>query len=349
MKEEKYLKNLVDQSKKVFLTDKEKQIMKSEVLGFIKKHPIQETSMNWLSWPAFKMPVLRYAPVMAVLTVVVTFGVSYAANYALPGDALYPIKVGVNEKVLGLLYISDESKAKYDVELAQLRLEEIEKIANKYKLDERTKGKISDLLNGHIERVQKFSDKIKNDSNPELSLKIDSELEASLNAHKEILDELSKNKDSQFSDNVKEVLSNVNNKVKSIKKNRQNNESSFVSKSFLNNNQLIVEGKLNAIENKINEVKKLIEANKDSMGEESYKAAVENLNSAEHMVLDAKDKLNKGEYGEAFLIFQRAMRVAQETKISAKASINFKINVPKVKESDDKDRIDDKDSNRRKE
>lgn len=58
-----------------------------------------------------------------------SIGTSYAAEKALPGDALYFVKVNVNEPIVGALTVSTEHKAQWNVALAERRLEEVEALA----------------------------------------------------------------------------------------------------------------------------------------------------------------------------------------------------------------------------
>ncbi|OGZ69770.1 MAG: hypothetical protein A3D35_03195 [Candidatus Staskawiczbacteria bacterium RIFCSPHIGHO2_02_FULL_34_9] len=332
----KFKKLIKESRREIFLEERERGVMRSEILDFMKNHPVillKPQSFLYI----FKYSSIRYSSAFAALSLVIIFGVSSAANNALPGDVLYNVKVGVNEKVLGLLQVSDESKAQYEIKLTETRLEEIEKVSSKDNLDEKAKDDFVLLLNKSIKKVQNYSLSIENNNNPELSLKINSELEASLNAHKEILSEISKEKenekDSSVSDNIRGLLSNVNDNISKVQKNRQGSEDNVFAKSSTDVKES-AEGKLKAVENKVNEVSNFIEKNKDLMGEESYDSAKANLDLAKSTIEDGKNDLDAENYNSAFLKFQKAMRIAQETHISVKGSIDFKINVPKVKESD---------------
>ena len=68
------------------------------------------------------------AIILAIL-LVLGGGVSTAAQSALPGSALYPVKIGINEKVGMALSFSDQSKAAYEATLTERRLSEAEQLA----------------------------------------------------------------------------------------------------------------------------------------------------------------------------------------------------------------------------
>lgn len=55
--------------------------------------------------------------------------VAYAAEGALPGDSLYSVKVGVNEKVFAAVAVSPEAKVEWHERATERRIEELAKLA----------------------------------------------------------------------------------------------------------------------------------------------------------------------------------------------------------------------------
>lgn len=72
----------------------------------------------------------------AVLIVVVSGGTAAAAEGALPGDILYPIKIHVNEEMRATLATSPKAKADWALSRAERRLEEAATLAIAGKLDD---------------------------------------------------------------------------------------------------------------------------------------------------------------------------------------------------------------------
>src|SRR5436309_3366576 len=72
-------------------------------------------------------------PVFAIITILALMGggTSLAAQNALPGDFLYPVKVNVNENIVAGLAFTAEAKAKVETDLAERRLEEAAELAEK--------------------------------------------------------------------------------------------------------------------------------------------------------------------------------------------------------------------------
>lgn len=63
-------------------------------------------------------------PIAILLAVFVSLGTSFAAQGALPGDVLYPVKTGVNENIRSAFAIGVNAEAKLQTDLLEERLEE---------------------------------------------------------------------------------------------------------------------------------------------------------------------------------------------------------------------------------
>lgn len=341
MQEDKQLENLIRKAKKlVFMTKEEKRKMLSLLMSFMKKNTVKQEQLmrhkriigNFVSFFTGNKLMIRYASLASVVLLVIAIsGVSLAANNSLPGDFLYPFKVGINEKVLGFILFSDEAKAKYNIQLAELRMQEFEKTAISGRLDDEAKEKLSALFDNHIEKAKKGSLSVKTKNGVSLSSEIDSELEASLNAHKKILDKLSEIKKSDTSERIKSFLPDVEIKINSLKKLRQENESDLAQKP-LADIRFAAEGKLKAAENKINEVNNFIEDKRSDLNQESYSIAKANLKVASDIIFQGKTEFDAENFSKAFSLFQEAIRLSQEAKISIAASIKLNIELPKLKE-----------------
>lgn len=78
---------------------------------------------------------------MAFLVVVFVFsGGAYASAYSLPGDLLYPIKVGVLEPIALAARITDEAKEQYRTKLIERRAQELEILYERGALTEEKKA-----------------------------------------------------------------------------------------------------------------------------------------------------------------------------------------------------------------
>lgn len=74
------------------------------------------------------------------------FGIARASESALPGQALYPVKINVNEAFIGSLKRSDTARAEWEQERAGRRITEAETLAEEGKLGEEEKNEIEEHL-----------------------------------------------------------------------------------------------------------------------------------------------------------------------------------------------------------
>ena len=131
-------------------------------------------------------------PIILILGLLIGGGVSIAAEQSLPGDALYPIKISVNETVRGGLSFSSESKASFEVKKAEKRLIEAEELAAEGKLNADTRAQIEANFDRFAERVAVRIAEVQKE-NPEAAAEIAARFETALSAHEATLAQLAVN------------------------------------------------------------------------------------------------------------------------------------------------------------
>ncbi len=135
----------------------------------------------------------KLMPLFAGVTVLVLIGgsTSFAAEGALPGDILYPVKVGLNEKVRAIVAFTPEAKADWNTSRVERRLEEAEKLTARGAVSEDTNAKIAAQFDESAERVEAGIAEIEASGNVRKAADIASRLETSIRTHKKILARLS--------------------------------------------------------------------------------------------------------------------------------------------------------------
>lgn len=128
----------------------------------------------------------RYVPVAIVLGLLLSGTASYAAEGALPGDLLYPVKIGVNEKVGSALALSAESKATLEAKFAERRLSEATNLAADNRLTADTSSKLSNDFAKHADEAVAETEKIEK-KNPSIAIGLASNFESNLVAHEALL------------------------------------------------------------------------------------------------------------------------------------------------------------------
>lgn len=144
--------------------------------------PSYTVSLSY-SWFSF-----AHRPMAAALVLVLVFGsgVSYAAENALPGDALYPVKTYINEPAKVALATNAEAKAEVQIELAERRIEEAAFLAAEGRLDEETEDNLAVAFESHAEAVAEHIAEADTDDDG-IGVELASRFENRLAAHENIL------------------------------------------------------------------------------------------------------------------------------------------------------------------
>lgn len=148
--------------------------------GFPQEHyavSIQRFSFSWI-----------HRPLAAALALVFIFGggISYAAEGALPGDALYSVKTNINESVKVALATDTEAKANVQMQLAERRIEEAAALAAENRLDTETEITLAAAFEAHASNATQEVATI-DEEDSSAAAEMTSRFETRLAAHEEVL------------------------------------------------------------------------------------------------------------------------------------------------------------------
>lgn len=253
-------------------------------------------------------------------------GASIAAQSSLPGDALYPVKVGINEKVAGAFKFSDEARASWDSNLAGVRLDEAAKLALENKLGADWETKLGVAFKAHADSAEARIEKIKNGGNAKVAATLAGELEAKLRVRSEVL--------ARIKDGGKKI--DVDSEVRDAARLRvdaEDDEKNEDTDSEGRENS--AEGKIKAAANVIASVRSFLDNRRVSTttkAEAEAKIAV-----AEKLLADAQVKFSAADYGAAFDLAQDALRAAQEARFSSEIRVDLKIDNDDLSGDEDND------------
>ena len=342
----KYFQNIFNKVEQVKLSSIEKEEMRASLELFAIKHPVrnadttrlllQERSKSYISAFAEMLTLkpliskLKPMPIILIIALLIGGGTSFAAEGALPGDVLYPIKVSVNEEVRSFVAISNEAQAKWDARRAERRLEEAEKLAAEGRLNAETRADIESRFESHTKAFEEQTKKIESKQNTKTSLEINSDFEASLKTHAQVLTQIAAEK-AEVRGEVGLLLIEVRTRLNATAKARSNVEVE-VSAETDGKFKASAEGKLGAAENKISEVRNFIGRVKASVSANASVQAEAKLKVAEEIIARGKVEMEAQTYGKAFASFQEAIRIAQGAKllVATEERIDLEIKVPGV-------------------
>lgn len=172
------------------LSADERAKMSRVVREYMTHKPLARAEMYSVS-VSYRWFSFAHRPLAAALVLVLVFGsgVSYAAENALPGDALYSVKTYVNEPARLALASSAEAKAEIQIEFAERRIEEATVLAAEGRLDEDTEGQLAAAFESHAAAAAEHIAEADTDDSS-ASVELSSRFENRLAAHENVLAEV---------------------------------------------------------------------------------------------------------------------------------------------------------------
>lgn len=206
---EHHIKNM---STSVHLSDAEKARMRNVLRSYMRFHPLPEPVTTYTitrDWTLF-----LYRPVAAslVLVLVVGSGVSYAAEGALPGDALYTIKTSVNEPVKVALASTAAEKAEVEIELTERRIAEATALAADDRLDDATEARLAVALDAHAESAAVLVEEI-DEEDASAAAELSVRFETRLRAREDVLVEVRRGKNESSGKSVERSIRTASSRV----------------------------------------------------------------------------------------------------------------------------------------
>lgn len=328
----KSLKQLFQDAKSSYLSGDEKSLIRSELKRHVRNDSMIRQHMYGSKLKIIKLTFIKPMPIFIVILLALG-GTSFAAEKTLPGDALYSIKLNVNEHVQGWLSLSDEAKANWETILANRRLSETEELAVNSKLDAKTEARIESNFEEHANKAQEHIAKLAK-VDAKVAADIAANLQTSLEAHNRILINISTSKNGDTESQLKTMILKVKSETKDTFDDRIENEDKVKSGTDV---QAAAEGRLKATENKLDEVQKFIENKKTDISADVMVQIQSQLKFATDLIVQGKAQLDAKAYSEAFTLFGQAKAKIQEVKLLMEAKNHF--------ENEDKNENKDEDKN----
>ncbi len=256
------------------------------------------------------MPIIA-----AILVVIIGLGGSVAAESSLPGDVLYPVKIGVNENVRAGFTLTTRGKARWNMRRAERRLEEVEALIAGDILTQEKAGDNHVNFRTHVEAAKKEIAALRASGDISASAEVSTELEALLRAHASVLSRVAI-RSGDTRDALKILLSALENESgisgRLADDAARMNIAGSASGSGM---RLATEASMKSAENKIAEVRVFIGAKAGSATSESVAEANARLKVAQSTLDSARALLKAGAFSDAFASVRKALHTAQEAKL----------------------------------
>ena len=185
----------IHELKGVGLEKNDKARMRSYLLDYAKTHPAQEAAISDAASPhsVFKAGGKFFHFLFFPNKVsIVAFGLGTAtlAEDSLPGDMLYPVKIGLHRVGRSLFVVSAEAKANWEVDQAEQRLREASQLISKNRVDEQQLQRIQAQIEEHTQKVATIALQLEEKQKTDALLEVYSKYESTFTSYSAILEHL---------------------------------------------------------------------------------------------------------------------------------------------------------------
>ncbi|RJQ37139.1 hypothetical protein C4552_01365 [Candidatus Parcubacteria bacterium] len=329
------IKNLFDAPKRnLHLTRAERLAMRAELEAFMKLYPARRSrgfQDYWRGVVSAVSPIVRISrsPRLAGAIVVAIFmvaagGASYAAEGALPGDLLYPVKVHINEEIRAAAVFNSERRAEWEAERLARRLQEAEELAAAGNLGDQARLEIEERLQAHAERIRAHVAKLEASGKFDVAANVSTGVETSLGIHERILATVVAS--STMTGGTEPLVTSLRARYQAAATAREEVERRISANTALGT---AAQGRIGAADEKIRETRARLEDKRSKFSDAVAARAVARLDLAGRTLADARTKFAADDFSSAFRLAQQAYRIAQEAEIliNARSSLSVRLDV----------------------
>lgn len=350
----------------VKLTTRERDVMRQNLIQFMEVHPVRNVENHRLYFTEVQhmmrvrlLSLRTYKTMFIGILIALVMGgsVSFAAENTLPGDALYPVKVFVNENARAAVAFTDKSKAELAVELANRRLEEAGKLAVRGTLDSTTEAKLSTDVEAHVKDAREKLVTLKS-HDAEAAAEVGVDLNSVLSAHSIVLAKAKHEKEKEHNTDSVHALDALGSVLARIESEQGDDNQGELAmdtsarmgvatmmmhaSSTVSVTREAAEGKKNAAQNKLTEVARKL--GNESTGATASTTAQVKFAEAQKIFAQGEISLNAGAYADAFYAFKQTIQLAQQAKRLADLETEFTGEFSVNLHGSDDESIDDEDN-----
>jgi hypothetical protein len=175
----RFTEQLESKANAIKLSMAEKNDLRDRLVSYIEYHPLplplkedRQVGSGAVVTPVqlIRVNLWRVLQWSAATFVVLIVSVSYLAERAVPGDALYAIKVSVNEEVRGTLARSSYEKVVWETERLNRRIAEARLLASEGRLTEAVETEVAAAVKEHNDNARREIENLKQTDREEAAL-----------------------------------------------------------------------------------------------------------------------------------------------------------------------------------
>lgn len=155
-------KDIQKQTSKITLSASERHDLRARLHAYVEYHPLPISLQKHalVSLPSFFSSLTARAGAVSMATILALTIIPFIAEKSDPGDTLYAIKSGFNERVREQLITTPYEKITFETERLERRMAEVRLLVEEGKLDDATEQKLTESIITHSENIQHSIDEI---------------------------------------------------------------------------------------------------------------------------------------------------------------------------------------------
>jgi hypothetical protein len=259
-----------------------------------------------------KRKSMKFASFIALAVILAGGGTAFAAEGTLPGDALYPVKVGVNERVAAAFNVSAESQARFNARMAERRLEETARLAAEGRLNAEAEVELEASFKSAADRAEARIEALRASGKASAAAEISSAFEAALAAHARALQAIQAHVSD--SDQLVHITATLNSALDTAMQARAGAQGQVTAGTSADV-EAAAEGKIGAAANVIAAAQSRLEDLRARLSAEAEAQAEAELDAAAELEADARAQAEAGAYAEAFALAHEALRAASQVHV----------------------------------
>lgn len=264
-------------------------------------------------------------PIYAVIAVIALLGggTTVAAENSLPGDLLYPIKIGLNEEIRAAFTFDAEAKTDWEIRRAERRLEEASELSAKGNLDADSRVKIEENFEAHAERVSARIEDMEARGNIESASDLASRFEISLRVHQGILTSLDVQGEAKAE--VQSLETSVNSALNTAINIRAEAETKIGASGSQTEIKTAADSRVESATHIITSVRTQLENRKADLSAAAYAEAETQLKVAESLIIEAKAQTASENYAESYALASQATRITEKVRLIVESGLELNL------------------------
>ncbi len=156
----------------------ERALLRERVVSYMEYHPLPKEKVSAVPaaelvsdpYKVFNFSRLQVGSFMGAFAMIILVVIPVAAERAVPGDVLYPVKVQFSEEVRSTLSFSPYAKVEWETERLERRLAEARLLADEGKLTQEVEAEVAQAVQAHSNAAQEGIATIRSSDSDEAAL-----------------------------------------------------------------------------------------------------------------------------------------------------------------------------------